>query len=1062
LSIQKIRKSSIKQLSIIIFLVSNFIIFADISFLMKMKNLLLLIFLVTCFSTLQGQTVAALAFTARHDGLHQPLDSINVTNLTRGGDTTLFGTDTLLVLTYGIGTNDPDPSRGGDFSLLPCYPNPFEGQTTIQLMVYREETFVFRVVDLLGRERILLQQHLLPGLHRFLFGAGEGIHYILSVETARQRLAQRLMHTGTGTGECSLGYAGMGNMALAPRKERSGFQWEPGDRLQMTGYATPIPGNPASDLTVQHIQLSKLVTFQLINGLPCAGMPLVSDTSGVYYHTRAIGGQCWMMENLRTTHYRDGSAIPLVADNQDWISLTGGARCWYSNDSSMYAATYGALYSHHAVAQGNLCPDGWRVPTDNDWLILEDYLGGNPMAGAKLKGSGTVYWAWPNAGGSNASGFTALPGGYRNPDDGSFHGKGTSGFWWNASVHQPHTAWSRNLGHLETELFREASKLLSGFSVRCIVDDPATVQLPVKAFFKADNDTVFRLDPVQFIDYSSANPTSWKWSFGDGTFSTLQHPIHVYNDTGYYNVTLIAGNATSTDTLYKQHFINVIPQIPTQVFDIDGNPYDTVHIGAQVWLLQNLRTTRMNDGTPIPLRYDDVIWQYYSNPGRCWFLNDSASYANLYGALYNSWAATSGNICPTGYHVPNNAEWNTLINYLGGTAVAGGAMKSTGTAYWLTPNTGATNSSRFTALPGSVRTTSGYYYNAGAAAWFYSSDTYSSTNGYGYALAYNATFANSANHSKKEGYSIRCIRDTITAGCVLPTVVTDSASNITTTTARITGTVGYDGGTAVFARGICISTSPNPTLANNHTVEGVNMGTFYSDFINLTVNTTYYVRAYATNAIGTAYGNQIIFSTLSSFTLYDIDGNGYDTVHIGSQVWMKQNLRTRRYNTGVSIPLITYAGGWDGLNTNGMCYYNYDSATYAGTYGALYNHHAVNTGILCPVGWHVPSDAEWSILDNYLGGLTVSGGAMKEAGFIHWNSPNTGATNSSGFLSLPAGNNGLTGLTGGLGNSAHYWTSTVAGVSTNAWARINLYNAASTTRSSIIVRYGYSVRCIQN
>ncbi|MFO7723178.1 MAG: FISUMP domain-containing protein [Bacteroidales bacterium] len=1029
---------------------------------MKMKNLFILIFLVSFYSTMQGQTVAALAFTARHDGLHQPLDSIRVANLTRGGDTTLYGTDTLLMLTYGIGISDPGGKHEGGFALLPAYPNPFQGQTTIQLMVYREETFVFRTVDLLGRERILLRQRLVPGHHRFVFRAGKEMHQVLSAETPGQRETQRLMHTGRGWGECSMEYGGMSNIALVQRKERSGFLWEPGDKLQMIGYATPVPGHPASDLYVQSILLSKQVTFQLINGLPCPGMPIVTDTSGIQYRTRAIGNQCWMTENLRTTHYRDGSPIPLVTDNQGWVSLSGGARCWYSNDSAEWAVTYGALYNHPAVDQGNLCPDGWRVPTDNDWLLLEDFLGGNPMAGAKLKASGTAHWAWPNAGASNAVGFTALPGGYRDPGDGSFQNKGISGYWWNSSGHQPHTAWSRNLGHLETALGREASALLSGFSVRCVVDDPATVQLPVKAFFKADSTTVFRTLPVQFIDYSSSNPTSWKWFFGDGSSSTQQHPIHAYNDTGSYQVTLIAGNAMGSDTVSKPQYIQVIPQIPVQVFDIDGNPYDTVHIGAQVWLLQNLRTTRLNNGTPIPLRDDAVIWQYYSNPGRCWFQNDSTSYANLYGALYNSWAATSGNICPTGYHVPNNAEWNTLINYLGGTAVAGGAMKSTGTTLWLSPNTGATNSSRFTAHPGSVRTTSGYYYNAGAAAWFYSSDTYSSTNGYGYALAYNATFANSANHSKKEGYSIRCIRDTITAGCVLPTVVTDSASNITTTTARITGTVGYDGGTAVFARGICISTSPNPTLANNHTVEGVNMGTFYSDFINLIVNTTYYVRAYATNAIGTAYGNQITFSTVSSFTLYDIDGNGYDTVHIGNQVWMKQNLRTRRYNTGVSIPLITYAGGWDGLNTNGMCYYNYDSATYAGTYGALYNFHAVNTGILCPVGWHVPTDGEWSILDNYLGGLSVSGGAMKEPGLLHWNSPNTGATNSSGFLSLPGGNNGLTGLTGGLGNSAHYWSSTITGVSTNAWGRINLYNAASTTRHNPIVRYGYSVRCIQN
>ena len=141
--------------------------------------------------------------------------------------------------------------------------------------------------------------------------------------------------------------------------------------------------------------------------------------------------------------------------------------------------------------------------------------------------------------------------------------------------------------------------------------------------------------------------------------------------------------------------------------DIDGNVYDTVVIGTQVWMAENLRTTRLNDGTEIPLVESDTTWANLRSPGYCWYGDYEAFFRlNHYGALYNFHAVGTGKLCPEGWHVPDTDEWYTLLLFLGD-EIAGGKMKYTGTRDWLQPNTGATNESGFNALPGGFRNT--YY-----------------------------------------------------------------------------------------------------------------------------------------------------------------------------------------------------------------------------------------------------------------------------------------------------------------------------------------------------------------
>ena len=196
----------------------------------------------------------------------------------------------------------------------------------------------------------------------------------------------------------------------------------------------------------------------------------VTDIDGNTYKTVTIDTQIWMVEDLKTTKYNDGTAIPLVeADNNEWSNLTEPGYCWYNNDHETYGNTYGILYNWYAVNTGKLCPAGWHVPTDAEWTILTDYLGGENVAGGKLKEAGTTHWNSPNAGATNETGFSALPGGYRS-DVGTFYYVGFDGYWWSATDLGMNYAWYRDMMFYNSDIRALTGIKRNGFSVRCLKD----------------------------------------------------------------------------------------------------------------------------------------------------------------------------------------------------------------------------------------------------------------------------------------------------------------------------------------------------------------------------------------------------------------------------------------------------------------------------------------------------------------------------------------------------------------------------------------------------------------
>ncbi len=169
----------------------------------------------------------------------------------------------------------------------------------------------------------------------------------------------------------------------------------------------------------------------------------MTDQDGNEYKTITIGTQTWMAENLRTTKYRDGSEIPNVTDNTKWVELATGAYCNYNNTtSSDTIATYGRLYNWYAVTDSrNIAPEGWHLPTETEWRILIDYLGGFGVAGGKMKETGATHWDTPNTGATNESGFTALPSGnrsdWRTTPIGRFVNMSRSTYYWGTTPINP-------------------------------------------------------------------------------------------------------------------------------------------------------------------------------------------------------------------------------------------------------------------------------------------------------------------------------------------------------------------------------------------------------------------------------------------------------------------------------------------------------------------------------------------------------------------------------------------------------------------------------------------------
>jgi len=506
--------------------------------------------------------------------------------------------------------------------------------------------------------------------------------------------------------------------------------------------------------------------------------------------------------------------------------------------------------------------------------------------------------------------------------------------------------------------------------------------------------------------------------------------------------------------------------------DADGNNYPVVEIGTQVWMAENLKTTRYHGGTTIGTH----SYGYYGGRDYIYPAGGNENNVLRFGRLY-SWYAASDSACPVGWSLPAYRDWKKLTNG-SDSSVTQDDSNNSYTKFPMAKSLAASTDWQTNAIEGSV----GNKENDNNSTGFTGLPAGSSTGDIGafghWWILESVTIAEIEADNKNfimhkidsptpgvlaydlnQGKSVRCIK-----GYLLPKLTTAPVSHVTLSSAKSGASIISDGGTLVSSKGVCWSTSPNPTISNSHTDEGRGSDGFISSLSGLSGNTTYYVRAYVANSVGISYGDEVIFKTYTGI-LSDIDGNNYYTVTIGDQVWMAENLKTTKFNDNTLIPLVTGATQWAALITPGYSWYNNNEVSYKEQYGGLYNWYTVSTVSnggrnVCPSGWHVADDAEWTVLTSYLGGEGVAGDKLKEVSTFHWNNPNSG-TNTSGFTALPGGDRSEAGAFSDIGTDGTFWSTSSANTG-NAWFRSMTYNQSNVHRDSYFKQNGFSVRCLKD
>jgi uncharacterized protein (TIGR02145 family) len=430
---------------------------------MKTHRLLFLLYLAG-YSCLQAQPYQ-ITFTG--SGLSSTVATVVVQNLTQGTTLTLAGTDILELVTV-IGISDHFITKGE----ILIYPNPSESTSRLEFFNKQPGDVRIELFDATGKLLLRNDEYLLEGNHSYRLGGLKSGVYFLKVSTPAGSYSERVISTGNAQGVPVLEYIGITQKMLHQPKLTSPagiiqMQYNAGEMLLFKG----ISGNYSRVITLLPTQ-NQNVDFDFI---------ACTDGDGNHYPVVTIGTQTWMAENLKTTKYKNSTAIPLVTDNTAWANLSTPAYCWYDNDSSTYGSVYGALYNWFSVETGNLCPTGWHVPTDLEWQTLEMHLGMSQSAanstgwrgtdeGGKMKEAGMAHWNSPNTGATNSSGFTALPGGYRGYGSGGFNVIGYDGYWWSSTAPSTTIAWYRVLGYFDSNVGRGNYDEKGGFSVRCVRD----------------------------------------------------------------------------------------------------------------------------------------------------------------------------------------------------------------------------------------------------------------------------------------------------------------------------------------------------------------------------------------------------------------------------------------------------------------------------------------------------------------------------------------------------------------------------------------------------------------
>jgi len=1107
---------------------------------MKIKFFPIVFFSILLTGIVSGQTGLNLSFTGIDNWQHIHLNKVEIKNLDKLCDTTLYWPDTVLSLNT-LGINDLYYSNRR-LQVFQNTPNPVEERTSIKIYIPARGNVQIQISDLSGRSITSLNQELEGGTHVFIFTPGNGQTYLFTAIYKKEtRTIKIISGNRSVSNECSLMYQGtegentIRKSSFSPDK----FLFSLGDSLEMTGYYSDFTSilndNPTTskNYTFTFSSTSPIVKTSSVTNITqttATGGGNVTSEGGTVVTAKGV---CWSTSTNPTTDDNktlDGGGIGefvsfltgLTANNTYYVRAyaTNSTGTSYGLQKafttlaevtipSVITAPISNITNVSAQSGGTVTNDGGATvvargvcwSTENNPTIMDAHTSDGTGTGgfvSLLTGLSPTTFYYVRAYATNSAGtaygnqqtFSTL----ENPilpivttaqvinitttnatSGGNVASDGgvavtARGVCWSASPYpttvDSHTIDGSGSGPFVSNLTNLTANTL--YYIRAYATNSVGTAYGNLLSFTTLTTATFptvTTDPATTITQTSATSGGNVTSDGGATvtmrgicWSTSSNPTTSDNyttdgsGTGTF-VSYLTGLSPTTLYYVRAYAVNSIGtaygneitfttlQYNWQCGDTvqyEGKTYITVLIGTQCWFKENLNF----------------------QSGNSWCYDDNSTNCDTYGRLYD-WQ-TALTVCPSGWHLPSDEEWTTLTTFLGGESVAGGKMKEAGNTHWDPSSICNTNESGFTALPGGMKMMPGGSYSGLTTyATFWSSSEYYISESWDRWLWYGGCEAFRNYYNKLWGHSVRCLRDN--QNLVLPTVYTTSVTNISTTTATSGGNVTSDGGATVTARGVCWSTSSNPTISDNHTTDGSGTGTFTSYLTGLTPNTLYYVRAYAINSVGTAYGSEITFTTLSSFTCGDIltyEGITYTTIQIGTQCWFKENL-----NIGMMIL------GIQNQTNNSIiekyCYNDIDSN--CDVYGGLYQwdemmQYSTIPGIqgICPGGWHIPTAAEWSTLMTFLGGESFAGGKMKETGTVHWAPPNTGATNSSGFTGLPGGARVyLDGSFCNITKAGYFWLSSENDTNDPYYARL-FYASEEVLNYFISKLTGNSIRCLNN
>lgn len=384
------------------------------------------------------------------------VNTVHIENLTQGTSLTIDGTD-ILQLLGEVGINQTASSLTNTLSI---YPNPMTETSYFEFESASPGMSTVTVSDVTGKQVCRTQTFLNYGRHLFAITELKCGVYLVDINSEAYHYTGKLICQGTGIGNGKI-FNVSGKVqstlqnGLKSAKSLVPMQYNEGDLLLFTC----ISGTYSTVTTLIPTQ-STTVTSNFIAS---------TDADGNNYPTVTIGAQVWMAENLKTTHYSNGDELPEIADSAAWIALTNGAYCWYENDIAN-KPVYGALYNWYTVADSrNVCPLGWHTPTDAEWVTLVINLGGETVAGGKIKETGTIHWAEPNTGATNETGFTGRPAGLRY-SDGTFISIGGNGYFWTTTEISSTKSQCYVLNSNQAAVFYYSKDKIRGHSVRCIKD----------------------------------------------------------------------------------------------------------------------------------------------------------------------------------------------------------------------------------------------------------------------------------------------------------------------------------------------------------------------------------------------------------------------------------------------------------------------------------------------------------------------------------------------------------------------------------------------------------------